>query len=64
MKKITGFACAVVPEGQAINYTYSVTEGGKIIERNVRGSIIVEPDDAELMTAIGTINDRLNALIQ
>ena len=64
MKKITGFACAVVPEGQAINYTYSITEDGKIIERNIRGSIIVEPEDTELMGAISTINDRLNEIIQ
>lgn len=64
MKKITGFACAVVPEGQAINYTYSITEDGKIIERNIRGSIIVEPGDIEIEEAIQTINERLNEIIQ
>lgn len=63
MKKITGFACATVPEGQAINYVYSTIEDGRIIEKNVRGTIIVD-DEADVLAAISTINTYLGTLIQ
>ena len=62
MKKITGFACASVPEGQALNFMYSTIEDGKIIEKNVRGTIIVD-DEEDILTAINTVNAYLNNLI-
>lgn len=64
MKKLTGFASAVVAEGQAINYTYSVIEDGRIVERNVRGTTIVDESNPEVMAAIQTINAFLTELIQ
>lgn len=64
MKKLTGFASAVVAEGQAINYTYSVIEDGKIVERNVRGTTIIDESNPEVMSAIQTINAFLTNLIQ
>ena len=33
-------------------------------QRNIRGSIIVEPGDVEIEEAIQTINERLNEIIQ
>lgn len=62
IKKVTSFVHHTTGAGSRISYTYSeIDENGKIIEDNVKDSIVVV--DSEIQNAVDTINDHINKII-
>lgn len=62
IKKLTSFVHHVTGAGSRISYTYSeIDESGKIIEDNVKDSIIVVEE--EIQAAVDVINTHINTII-
>ena len=62
MIKINGFAFIDGQEQKVISYTFSeLDETGKIIKSNIRKSMVILPDNTEVLNASTTIENAVIA---